>query len=115
MIQATQLSEQKLPYPTRRLKVLGGVVEEYVIPADKKAEVLNQLYIFEPVPALNEEYFDIHEGKKFQVKDFRVTREGGHNMLVSPYYHLSGGTVIDWMPVDSAHKRKSRGKRKGKR
>jgi len=115
MSQSTQLSEKKLPYPTRPLKVLGGVVKEYIIPADKKAEVLNQLYIFQPVPALNEEYFDLHEGRKFRVGEFRVTWEGGMNFLVSPYYPSSGDTVIDWMPVNFANKRRSRGKRKGNR
>ena len=38
-----------------------------------------------------------HEDKKFKVKEFCVTRE---NMLVSPYYFKSGGTVIDWWPKD---------------
>ncbi len=101
MIQAIQPTESKLPYPTRPLKVQGGTVEEYLIPDDKKAEVLAQLYIFEPVPALDEELFDLHEGRKFRVRDFRVTWEDGHNFLVSPYYPSSGGSVIDWMPVDA--------------
>ena len=100
MIQPIEPTEGKLPYPTRPLKVQGGTVEEYVIPDDKKAEVLEQLYIFEPVPALDEERFDLHEGKKFRVGDFRVTWEDGQNFLVSPYYPSSGGSVIDWMPAD---------------
>jgi hypothetical protein len=115
MSQPIRFSEAKLPYPTRPLEVLGGVVEEYIIPADKKAEVLNQLYPFEPVPGLDEAYFDIHEGKKFRIREFRVTWEGGMNFLVSPYYPSSGGTVIDWMPVNFANKRRSRGKRKNNR
>lgn len=44
--------------------------------------------------------YDIHEGKKFVVKDFMVTREGEANFLVSPYYFESGGSVIDWEPID---------------
>ncbi|NLL82819.1 MAG: hypothetical protein GX230_01085 [Lentisphaerae bacterium] len=92
--------EKKLPFPTRPLKVVGGVVEEYIIPDDKKAEVLELLYISTPVPDLDEEWMDIHEGKKFRIGDFRVVRENGHNWLVSPYYPLSGGSVIDWMPLD---------------
>jgi hypothetical protein len=94
--------EEKLPYPTRPLKVQGGTVEEYIIPGDKKSEVLQQLYPFDPVPSLDEERFDLHEGRKFRVEDFRVTREDGQNFLVSPYYPSSGGSVIDWMPVDFA-------------
>jgi len=40
------------------------------------------------------------EDKKFKVKEFCVTKEGKMNMLVSPYYFKSGGTVIDWWPED---------------
>ena len=102
MIQPMEPTERKLPYPTRPLKVQGGTVEEYIIPDDKKAEVLAALYIFKPVPSLDEERFDLHEGKNFRVGDFRVTWEGGQNFLVSPYYPSSGGSVIDWMPPDFA-------------
>ena len=97
-----QPAEVKLPYPTRPLQVQGGTVEEYIIPDENKAEVLGKLYIFRPIPSLDEELYDIHEEKKFRVRDFRVTWEGGHNFLVSPYYPRSGGTVIDWMPADEA-------------
>ncbi len=100
MIQRNDMTEGKLPHPTRRLQVQGGMVEEYIIPEEKKAEVLAQLYIFDPVPGLEEERYDLHEGKRFRVGDFRVTWEHGENFLVSPYYPSSGGTVIDWMPVD---------------
>jgi hypothetical protein len=92
--------EDKLPFPTRPLKVQGGTVEEFIIPEDKKEEVLEQLYLFDPVPSLDEEMYDLHEGKKFKVSDFRVTWEHGRNWLVSPYYPSSGGSVIDWMPPD---------------
>lgn len=102
MKRSTRLIDAKLPYPTRPLEVHGGTVEEYVVPDDKKAEVLAKLYIFRPIPSLDEELYDMHEGKKFRVRDFRVTREGGHNFLVSPYYPTSGGTVIDWLPADEA-------------
>jgi len=100
MNQPLEPAESKLPYPTRPLKVQGSTVEEYIIPEDKKAEVLADLYIFDSVPSLQEERFDLHEGKKFRVGDFRVTWEDGQNFLVSPYYPKSGGSVIDWMPVD---------------
>ena len=36
----------------------------------------------------------------FRVGDFRITREEGVNLLVSPYYLRTGGTVIDWVPPD---------------
>lgn len=91
--------DAKLPYPTRPLVVQQGIVEEYIIPDDKKADVLALLYPFTPVPSLDEELLDIHEDKTFIVRDYRVTWEGGHNWLVSPYYPSGGGTVIDWMPL----------------
>jgi len=92
--------EGKLPFPTHPLKIQGGTVEEYIIPEDKKEEVLQRLYLFDPVPSLDEEMYDLHEGKQFKVRDFRVTWEHGQNWLVSPYYPTSGGSVIDWMPAD---------------
>ena len=100
MERSLELMNARLPYPTRPLKVPFGTVEEYIIPEEKKAEVLEMLYLFKPVPSLDEELYDIHEGKKFRVRDFRVTREGKSNVLASPYYPNSGGTVIDWVPAD---------------
>jgi len=92
--------EPRLPFPTKPLIINGVEVEEYIIPEHKKAEVLKALYIFQPVPSLDEVRCDIHSGRNFRVRQFRVTREGGHNWLVSPYYEEGGGTVIDWVPVD---------------
>jgi len=100
MNQPFDTTEVKLPYPTRPLEVHGGTVEEYIIPDEKRAEVLDQLYPFDPVLELDEVCYDLHEGKKFRVSEFRVTWEDGQNCLVSPYYPLSGGSVIDWMPAD---------------
>ena len=85
-----------LPFPTRPIKVEGGYVEEYVIPADKKGAVLKKLYPFVPVPSLDAVLLDIHEDKLFKVADFRVLRGDDMDWLVSPYYPSSGGTVIDW-------------------
>jgi hypothetical protein len=93
--------EPRLPFPTKPLVMNGVKLEEYVIPEEKRAEVLEQLYIFDPVPSLDEERFDLHSGKKFFVRDYRVTREEGMNYLVSPYYEEGGGSVIDWMPTEA--------------
>jgi hypothetical protein len=95
--------EERLPFPTRPLPVHGGAIEEYIIPEDQKEEVLKQLYIFEDIPSMDEERFDLHEGKLFTVRDFKVVIENGHNFLVSPYYANSGGSVIDWMPAEWAN------------
>lgn len=70
------------------------------IPEEKKGEVLKALYPFGPLPDLDDKRYDLHEGKTFRVRDFRVTWEHGQNFLVSSYYPSSGGTVIDWMPPE---------------
>ena len=101
MAKKKYLGGERLPFPTRTVPAVGGMVEVYVIPDEKKAEVLEELYPFIPVPSLDEEMYDVHADKNFKVKDFCVTREGAMNFLVSPYYFESGGTVIDWEPTDS--------------
>jgi len=100
MLRKKDYFEPRLPFPVRTAQARGGEVEVYVIPDNQRAAVLKELFPFIPVPSLDEEMYDLHAEKKFQVKDFCVTREGGMNMLVSPYYFESGGTVIDWVPAD---------------
>lgn len=90
--------QERLPYPTKRIQIHGVEIEEYIIPEHRKAAVLEEMYLFDPVPSLDEVRFDLHSGRLFTVRDFRVTREHGRNWLVSPYYEDGGGTVIDWMP-----------------
>ncbi len=110
----TSIMRERLPFPTKPLFINGVKVgEEYLIPDENKAEVLKSMYIFHPVPGLDEEREDIHTGKRFKVRQFRVTREGGLNLLVSPNYEEGGGTVIDWFPVSRRRKR-SRRKAKSK-
>ncbi len=92
--------EFRLPFPTKAINIHGMEVEEYVIPDEKKEIVLRALYPFHPVPSLDEERIDLHSGKSFKVREFRVTREGGYNCLVSPFYEEGGGTVIDWIPLE---------------
>ena len=90
----------RLFYPTRHVPEGAEMIEEYIIPDEEKAQVLEQLYPFDPVPALTETMYDLHEEKPFRVGDFRVIRGAAMDMLVSPYFFNSGGTVIDWMPPD---------------
>jgi hypothetical protein len=94
--------EEKLPYSTRPLIFPNGlIVEEFIIPDEDRALVLEQLYPFSPVPKLTDQMIDIHVDRIFTVKDFRVTWENGMNYLVSPYYLEGGGTVIDWMDLNT--------------
>ena len=94
------LGDPRLPFPTKPCVINGITVEEYIIPEEKKALVLKAVYPFVPLPSLDEERLDLHSGKKFKIRQFRVTREGSQNCLVSPYYEEGGGTVIDWVPPD---------------
>ena len=94
-------TELLLPYPLVERRTISGVVsEEYEIPEEDRAAVLEQMYPFEGVPDLDEERLDIHCEKRFRVRDFKVVRESGLNYLVSPFYYEGGGTVADWFPVE---------------
>ncbi len=90
----------RLSYPTRPVRAGAEMIEEYIIPDEEKARVLDGLYPFDPVPALTEMMYDLHEEKAFRVGDFRVICGTAMDMLVSPFFFNSGGTVIDWMPRD---------------
>lgn len=92
--------EEKLPFPLRTEETGSGPVGIYEIPESQKPDVLKKLYPFRPIPSLDMVMEDIHAEKTFRVRDFIVVREEGMNILASPYYLESGGSVIDWMPVD---------------
>jgi hypothetical protein len=92
--------DSRLPFPTKPLSLNGITVEEYLVPEEQKELVLRALYPFIPLPSMDEERIDLHSGKRFKIREFRVIREGRMNFLVSPYYQEGGGTVIDWVPPD---------------
>lgn len=96
--------EPMLPFPLRTVETALGPVEVYEIPEDQKGPVLEKLCPFHPIPKLEALMEDIHAEKTFRVKEFMVTREGGMNVLASPYYLESGGTVIDWIPAGRGKK-----------
>ncbi|MBM3284391.1 MAG: hypothetical protein FJY81_00795 [Candidatus Aminicenantes bacterium] len=91
--------EPLLPFPLRTVQTALGSVDVYEIPEEQKGAVLEKLFPFRPIPRLGTLMEDIHAEKTFQVKEFMVTREEGMNVLASPYYLESGGTVIDWVPA----------------
>ena len=95
-----------LPFPVKVVPSARGPVRIYEIPEDQKEAILEQLYIFRPVPSLDDVMEDIHAEKQFRVREFLVAREGEMNVLASPYYLEAGGTVIDWELVRRARKRK---------
>ena len=85
----------------RRRKSDGVMVDVYDIPDDRKAEILAELYPFGQSPSMDDTLFDLHGGRPFKVSDFMVVREDNSNFAVSPYYLHSGGTILDWLPLDS--------------
>ena len=102
ILKAIMEPSDRLKFPSELVELsIGFDVEMYVIPEEHKQEVLEQVYPFDGAPALSDVMYDLHEGKHFEVKDFRVLREDGYNFLVSPYYANSGGMVIDWVPEAS--------------
>ena len=89
--------QPRLPYPLRKLETAWGKPEmEYVIPDGEKQEVLKRLYLFDGCPAFDAVMYDLHEQKMFNVRDFRVIRWNGANLLASPYFPNSGGMLVDW-------------------
>jgi hypothetical protein len=102
MARGVDFSDEKLPFPLRTVETELGPVEVYDIPAGEKQAVLKKLYPFRPIPPLDRIMEDVHAEKTFRVGDFMVTREGGQNVLASPFYLESGGTVIDWIPVQES-------------
>ena len=87
-----------LPYPLVPLKMFEGPdALEYQIPEAERAKVLEEVYPFIGCPKMDDTLFDLHEQKRFPVRDYRLIRECGRNFIVSPYYPHSGGMVVDWM------------------
>ena len=90
----------ELPYPLQKLEMAWGKPEqEYVIPEADRQRVFDELCFFAKPPKLDDILFDLHEGKAFRVRDFRVIRWHGANLLASPYFPLSGGMLVDWVPL----------------
>ena len=95
---------ETLPYPTRKVDVAGEMIEEYIIPESDRGEVLDMLYPFSPVPSLDDTFLDLHENRRFLVRDFKVIQGIGMPFLMSPYWEHSGGSVIDWVSRRSCRK-----------
>ncbi len=89
---------RQLTFPARPLKVGKGFgfAVEYVIPEEKKAEVLRRLYPGSRVPALDAVMLDRPARRTFLVREFRVLRGNHADRLVSPYFPVSGATAADW-------------------
>ena len=97
--------EPMLPYPTHRETLPNGEVAiVYDIPMEDKNKVLAELYPFNNLPKFSKTMLCIHQHKNFKVRDYLVIRENKRNLIVSPYYAISGGTVIDWVEPEEMDK-----------
>ena len=95
--------QPELPYPLHDLPMPEGFrpEREYEIPGADRAELLRRLYFLVPAPALEDERYDLHEKRVFKVRDLRIIRWNDANLLVSPDYPKSGGTLLDWVGTEA--------------
>ena len=98
----THPTPKTLPYPTQKINTIYGETVEYLIPDDRREEVLKELYPFGTPPSLDDVLMDIHLDKEFAVRDFKVIEQNGYVMLVSPYFAVDGASVVDWQPKNAA-------------
>ena len=97
----THPAPKTLPYPTQPISTLYGETVEYLIPKGQKEKILKKLYPFGNPPAMTQTLMDIHEHKTFVVEDFKVVQQGDYVLLASPYFASSGGSVVDWEPLNN--------------
>ena len=97
----THPAPKTLPFPTQPISTLYGDTVEYLIPDGQKEKILKKLYPFGEPPAMKQTLMDIHEHKAFVVEDFKVVQQGDYVLLVSPYFASSGGSVVDWEPLNN--------------
>lgn len=84
---------KKLKYPLKPTE--DGNDQEYVIPAKDLEKTLKLVCPFDMNFSPETEFMDIHESKLVKAKDLRIILCHGVNMIVSPYYDHSGGTLVD--------------------
>lgn len=85
-----------LPYNlVEKITSIGTMEYVYDIPENDKEMIFRDVFPFENFPKMDSILFDIHERKSFIFKDSLVIRWKNRNMLVTPYYLSSGGTVLD--------------------
>ena len=99
--------QHPLPFPrvVREKDKRGRVIsEEYIIPDEKKWEVIDEMRLFDCPAKPTTRMIDIHCDRHFTARRFKVVHESGSDWLVSPYYYSSRGTAIDC--YDSPRKRK---------
>ena len=67
----------------------------YIIPDDQKEEVFKKIWAFEGMPKMDDVLLDIHAEEFVKLKECFVIRWNKRNIIVSPHYFSTGGTLID--------------------
>ena len=84
---------KRLKYPLKT--TADGNDQEYEIPAKDLEKTLKLVCPFDMNFSPEAEFVDIHESKLVKAKDLRIIICHGVNMIISPYYAHSGGTLVD--------------------
>ena len=98
-------SREKHDFPTRKIKFGSVSFETYIIPKEKKQEIINQVNSLgrSTHPSTERSYhisirrkmFDSICKKAFYAKDFIVIWYANANHLASPFFAESGAASID--------------------
>ena len=94
-----------LLYVRRGIRQLHTVVEECPVhPRNGRQHREADLNPLTDGPCIDDEMFDLHEGKIFKVRDFLVIRWREGNLIASPYFPRSGGMFVEWFsPPEKAN------------
>lgn len=98
-----------LEWPLKPVRLGNGVTEDvYDIPEDKAYDELRKCWPFEDesFPKKGGKLYDVHAKKHIVIDKCLILRYMDRNIIVSPYYPESGGTVIDLVAFDDqAHEK----------
>lgn len=93
---------RKLDYPMKTLQVFDHDDEDvYDIPEDRLMKELKDCWPFDCMDIRpDKEFFDIHSKEMVKMSQLSIIRSHGVNIIVSPHYSQSGGTVMDLVDGD---------------
>lgn len=85
-----------LDYPLVDMELPNGQHElMYVVPPSKVYDEVVKSWPFIPAPKRGQVFHDLHSNRSVKVEECRIIRFNGRNIVVSPHYAESGGTVAD--------------------
>ena len=89
---------EKLKFKLKLIDSRGDA--EYQIPAEELGKTLKMISPFDMDFSPDREYLDIHSAKIVKAKDLKIIRSHEINIIVSPFYAESGGTLVDLIDPD---------------